>query len=40
VPELITWAKDEQQHWPDDTAYQDDLAAFLAALTEGDTTNG
>jgi hypothetical protein len=32
VPELITWAKDEQQNWPMETAYQDDLAAFLAAI--------
>lgn len=36
VPELIAWAKDEQQNWPMETAYQDDLAAFLAALARAE----
>jgi hypothetical protein len=32
VPELISWAQSEQQNWPMETAYQDDLAALIAAL--------
>jgi hypothetical protein len=30
--QVLTWAKDERDMWPDDTAYADDLDAVISQL--------
>ncbi|MDB6151486.1 MAG: hypothetical protein JWQ44_2934 [Chthoniobacter sp.] len=34
VDELAEWVLSEQAHWPEDTAYQSDLATFSASLRD------
>ena len=34
VSELAQWVADEQGHWPEDTAYQEDLLLFATTLAQ------